>query len=92
MLRSLWLVELFAHSLPQDQTSECAVLHYETIALACDILGQGFGTARLKGKEFVWAHVRLGSKADICAAKRHVRFTPESGHVQRTRPCLLLGQ
>ena len=21
--------------------------------------------------------------------KNHVRFTPESGHVQRTRPCLL---
>jgi hypothetical protein len=53
------------------------------------------------------AHVRFGSKADICAAKTHVRFTPnsdresgfpanghvcftpESGHVQRTRPCLL---
>jgi hypothetical protein len=27
-------------------------------------------------------HVRFGSKADICIAKRHVRFTPESGHVQ----------
>jgi hypothetical protein len=23
-------------------------------------------------------HVRFGSKADICAAKRHVRFTPDS--------------
>src|SRR4029077_7855131 len=34
-------------------------------------------------------HVRFGSKADIRSAKRHVRFTPESGHVQRTRPCLL---
>ena len=28
--------------------------------------------------------VRFGSKADICSAKGHVRFTPESGHVQRT--------
>ncbi len=45
MLRSLRLVELFAHSLPQDQTSECAVLRNETIALARDVLGQGFGTA-----------------------------------------------
>jgi hypothetical protein len=24
--------------------------------------------------------VRFGSKADICGAPRHVRFTPESGH------------
>src|SRR5262245_56304394 len=24
------------------------------------------------------AHVRFGSEADICSAKRHVRFTPES--------------
>src|SRR4029453_10386151 len=23
-------------------------------------------------------HVRIGSKADMCAAKRHVRFTPNS--------------
>jgi len=33
--------------------------------------------------------VRFGSKADICGAKRHVRFTPESGHVRCTGPCLL---
>jgi hypothetical protein len=25
-----------------------------------------------------WPHVRFGSKADMCSAKRHVRFTPES--------------
>src|SRR5262245_48589839 len=25
-----------------------------------------------------WPHVRFGSKADICGAKRHVRFTPNS--------------
>jgi hypothetical protein len=25
-------------------------------------------------------NVRFGSKADICSAKGHVRFTPESGH------------
>jgi hypothetical protein len=29
------------------------------------------------------ADVRFGSKADICNAKRHVRSTPESGHVRR---------
>ena len=33
--------------------------------------------------------VRFGSKADICNAKRHVRFTPKSGHAQCTRPCPL---
>jgi hypothetical protein len=27
-------------------------------------------------------HVRFGSLADICSAKAHVRFTPESGHVR----------
>ena len=27
-------------------------------------------------------HVRFGSKADMCSAKGHVRFTPESGHVR----------
>src|SRR5215470_3519193 len=25
-----------------------------------------------------WPHVRFGSIADICSAKRHVRFTPNS--------------
>jgi hypothetical protein len=52
-------------------------------------------------------NVRFGSLADICSAKRHVRFapnsdresgfpanghvrfTPESGHAQCTRSCLL---
>ena len=33
--------------------------------------------------------VRFGSKADICSAKRYVRFTPESGHLQRTSRCPL---
>jgi len=29
---------------------------------------------------FKVSHVRFGSKADICSAKRHVCFTPASGH------------
>ena len=33
--------------------------------------------------------VRFGSKADICAAKSHVGFTPKSRHVQCTSLCLL---
>ena len=35
------------------------------------------------------AHVRFGSKADMCSAKPHVRFTPNSGHTQCTRRCPL---
>ena len=35
------------------------------------------------------ADVRFGSKADMCSAKRHVRFTPNSGHVQRNQRCPL---
>jgi len=38
---------------------------------------------------FAGGDVRFGSKAHICSAKRHVRFTPESGHVQCNSPCLL---
>src|SRR4029450_7356213 len=37
----------------------------------------------------VGSDVRFGSKADIRSAKRHVRFTPESRHVQCDRPCRL---
>jgi len=33
--------------------------------------------------------VCFGSKADICAAPTHVRFTPESGHLRCTSPCWL---
>jgi hypothetical protein len=33
--------------------------------------------------------VRFGSKADICTARAHVRFTPKSRHVQCTSACLL---
>ena len=30
--------------------------------------------------------VRFGSKADVCSAKGHVRFIPESGRVRCTSP------
>src|SRR5262249_29691057 len=33
-----------------------------------------------KGSDIRTADVRFGSKADVCAAKSHVRFTPKSGH------------
>jgi len=38
------------------------------------------GTGALSCCRSALANVRFGSKADICSAKRHVRFTPESGH------------
>ena len=34
-------------------------------------------------------NVRFGSKADMCSANSHVRFTPNSGHVQCTTSCPL---
>jgi hypothetical protein len=34
-------------------------------------------------------NVRFGSLADIRSAKAHVRFTPESGHVQCNSVCPL---
>ena len=34
-------------------------------------------------------YVRFGALADICSAKAHVRFTPESGHVQCNSACPL---
>src|SRR5262245_58215926 len=41
----------------------------------------------------VIVHVRFGSQADMCSAKtrpkRHVRFTPKSGHVRCTSLCML---
>jgi hypothetical protein len=50
----------------------------------------GYGSAR-RGLASAWTrecralhpHVRFGSEADNRAAKSHVRFTPESGHVRR---------
>ena len=40
-------------------------------------------------EQLAGAHVRFGSSADICSAKGHVRFTPNSGHLKRTSPCPL---
>ena len=35
------------------------------------------------------ANVRFGSKADMCGARRHVRITPESGHLRCKSQCPL---
>src|SRR5262249_13939827 len=47
----------------------------------CFPRGQGIVPAQTRSGKGP-AHVRFGSKADICGAKEHVRFTPESGHVR----------
>jgi hypothetical protein len=36
----------------------------------------------LQDRECCVDRLNRPSKADICSAKRHVRFTPESGHVR----------
>ena len=41
------------------------------------VAGQPAGRPRKGGPTYV----RFGSKADMCSAKSHVRFTPESGHL-----------
>jgi len=37
----------------------------------------------LSGRNALEANVRFGSKADMCAAKRHIRFTPNSDRESR---------
>jgi hypothetical protein len=54
-----------------------------TIALSATIETTHYRTA------IAHRHVRFGSKADICSAQAHVRFTPESGHLQCNSACLL---
>ena len=46
---------------------------------------------KLAHSKWVWSesHVRFGSKADMCSARRHVRFAPESGHLQCNSVCPL---
>ena len=39
--------------------------------------------------ESLQINVRFGSKADMCSAERHVRFTPNSGHAQCKNRCPL---
>src|SRR5262249_25535252 len=48
-----------------------------------------FVTCKKNVVELPRPHVRFGSEADICSAKGHDCFTPESGHVQCTTRCQL---
>ena len=48
-------------------------------ALRGKVAGRGNSCAvRLTNRVGRWSHVRFGSKADICSATTHVRFTPNS--------------
>src|SRR5512139_1497572 len=38
--------------------------------------------AHNRPQTLIRSDVRFGSKADMCSAKGHVRFTPERGHVR----------
>ena len=63
------------------------VTHYVRIAT----LIFDFGPSTGRAIRSALAHVRFGSEADICSAKGHVRFTPnserDSGHAANGRVC-----
>jgi hypothetical protein len=64
------------------------------VALSEERLRGVFGAASFvlssqQTSESSMVDVRFGSKADICAATSHVRFTPESGHVRCNYGCPL---
>jgi hypothetical protein len=61
-----------------NQLDELAPIHCRPKASRSSIVTRQ--TSRLEGLEATPADVRLGSEADIRAAKSHVRFTPESRH------------
>jgi hypothetical protein len=48
--------------------------------LVAEVGGIGNQTSRPRAEWFAAANVRFGSKADIGAGPRDVRFTPKSGH------------
>jgi len=50
---------------------------------------RGDGNTYILRKFLHSRHVRFGSLADICSAKRHVRSYSKSGHVQRNSACPL---
>ena len=45
--------------------------------------------ARFQKRPSGVGNVRFGSKADMCSALGDVRFTPNSGHLQRNNRCPL---
>src|SRR5262249_35817051 len=76
----LWLLRARGKR-PRDRSAT----HYfdEITPSHCLSRGSGQGIVSAQNNTGNGAtHVRFGSKADICTAAAHVRFTPESGHVR----------
>jgi len=61
------------------QVSEDAVVLPSSVMNSRRLIAspRGLGLGIVSGRT---SYVRFGSKADMCGAKSHVRFTPESGH------------
>src|SRR5262249_26574438 len=71
--------------------SRCLVIAGPTITLSSSSRSQS-ETAPTRSQYIrisQMENVRFGSKADICSAQRHVRFTPESDIDLRFSGCLL---
>src|SRR5262249_35989707 len=69
-------------------TAPKAQEHADTGSLQQDFATSEMGfTGQVARQQSRAAHVRFGSKADMCSARRHVRFAPnsdrESGHVPK---------
>jgi hypothetical protein len=57
-------------------------LCYVAVRMVARPLSAAMSYAREHQRISSASDVRFGSKADICSASTHVRFTPESGHVR----------
>ena len=84
---------VFSLRLLGDRSGRVEAYVYAKIQVTCST-----GQANSRCKRWsAWAKtdaalqydIRFGSKADMCTAKGHVRFTPKSGHVQRISRCPL---
>src|SRR4029453_18327592 len=61
----------------------CTLFRAYALSVACrqkQTFESVCGISALPPKADIPLDVCFGPKADICIAKRHVRFTPESGH------------
>ena len=64
-----------------DRAGAPKLLRWQRCRLAAH--GRRRGMPMKRGANIRRCKARFGSLADICAAKRHVRFTPKSGHWAR---------
>src|SRR5262249_308759 len=68
-----------------EKRNELAPSHYRHPPEGQDKASYQSAAVAGKGSAWGWAHVRFGSLADICAAKRYVRFTPDCDRKSRHR-------